>query len=357
MLIESAKLVALVTKIFVELKVNHSDAREVSEHLVLANLKGHDSHGVGMVPTYVSNITRKKCNVNAKGKLILDKGAIMLFDADRGLGQIAGRAATDIAINRVRETGLVCMGIRNCHHLGRIGAYAERCGKEGYLAIHFVNVVGHDPLVAPFGGKESRLGTNPFCCVIPRKDGNDIILDMATSAIAHGKVRVAHMKGNTEVPEGALIDHLGKPTQNPSVMFEEPLGSMLPFGDHKGYGLALICELLAGGLAGKWTAAQKSQEEGGFNIINHMLMFVIDPSIFDENESFQTEVENMVEYLYSATPTQENSNVMLPGEPEINTLSSREIRGIPINENSWEALKQAAKDCGISDNEIQELLA
>ncbi len=356
MLLNSEKLVALITAIFVELKATTSDAKEVAEHLVTANLKGHDSHGVGMVPTYVSNILRGKCDVKSNPSLVQDDGAIMLIDAKMGFGQVAGRKAIDMAIQRLDQTGLVCLGVRNCHHLGRIGSYAERCSEAGYISIHFVNVVGHDPLVAPFGGKESRLGTNPFCCAIPRGNGPPIVLDMATSAIAHGKVRVAYMKDGGEVPNESLIDSEGNATQNPSVMFEEPLGSMLPFGGHKGYGLALICELLGGALAGKWTASKKSHEKDGFNIVNHMLTLIINPSIFGEKETFEEEVQNMIDYLKSTKTKNHNREVLVAGEPELDELATRSKTGISIDENSWEAIIKAAKDSGLSDKTITSIL-
>ena len=240
----------------------------------------------------MANISAGHLDVNANAAVVSDRGAVMLVDGAFGFGQVVGSQATELAIERARETGLVCMGVRNCHHLGRIGSYGEQCGRAGLISLHFVNVVGHGPLVSPFGGRERRMSTNPFCCVVPRTDGPPIVLDMATSAIAQGKVRVAYMKG-VEVPEGALIDEAGLATNDPKVMFEEPFGSLGPFGAHKGYGLAVMCELLGGGLAGEWTAQPGNAREN--TIVNNMLMMVLDPAAFGGLDNFQQVVAAMVD--------------------------------------------------------------
>ncbi len=354
MLIDQARLTEFVAEIFVRLGTGAADATQVSEHLVAANLKGHDSHGVGMVPTYVSNIRRGRLDVTAHARLVQDTGAVLLVDGQMGFGQVVGQEAVDLALARVADTGLVCVGVRNCHHLGRIGSYGERCGQAGYISLHFVNVVGHEPLVSPFGGRERRMSTNPFCCVVPRTKAPPIVLDMATSAIAQGKVRVAHMQG-VPVPEGALVDHQGMPTTDPAVMFEEPKGALGPFGQHKGYGLALMCELLGGGLAGAWTAARQPHDDEGFTIVNHMLMLVLDPDVFGGAEAFGLDVDAMVEYLHSTTPAVGVERVMVPGEPELDSADARAREGIPIDDNSWAGIRKSATVAGMSEGEIDAL--
>ena len=351
MRIQHQRLAAFVAKIFERLDTDPADAAVVAEHLVAANLKGHDSHGVGMVPTYVSNIRRGRADVKAHAKVSRDTGAVLLIDGQMGFGQVVGLEAVELAVSRAASTGVVCAGVRNCHHLGRIGTYGERVAEAGFVSIHFVNVVGHNPLVSPFGGRERRMSTNPFCAVVPRPNGSPVVLDMATSAIAQGKVRVAHMQGKP-VPEGALVDHEGKPTTNPAVMFDEPLGALGPFGNHKGYGLALICELLGGGLAGEWTAAQPSDHPNGTTIVNHMLMLVLDPNVFGGAEAFADEVDSMVEQLRATTPAAGVERVMVPGEPELAALAERESKGIPIDDNSWAGIVKAAQVVGMSDAEI-----
>ena len=352
MIIDQTRLSEFVSQIFVSAGAREDFAAKVAHHLVAANLKGHDSHGVGMVPAYVGNIRAGHLKVDAEAAVIRDQGAVMLVDGQFGFGQVVGSQATALAIDRVRETGIVCMGVRNCHHLGRIGSYGEQCADAGMVSIHFVNVVGHGPLVSPFGGRDRRMSTNPFCCVVPRGEQPPIVLDMATSAIAQGKVRVAHMKG-VSAPEGALIDHQGNATTNPGVMFEEPFGSLGPFGAHKGYGLAVMCELLGGGLAGDWTAQPENPRDN--TIVNHMLMMVLDPAAFGGLDSFQAEVSAMVDYLHSTTPAEGVDNVRVPGEPERESLSERSANGIPIDENSWTGITKAASAAGLSDAQIEAL--
>lgn len=349
MLISEAKLTNLTERIFVTAGTEDDRAREVAEHLVAANLKGHDSHGVGMIPTYVRNLLNGNMQPNANAELVTDKGAVMMVDGNFGFGQVVGRQAADMGIERVKETGLVCVGSRNNHHLGRIGTYAEHCARAGLISIHFVNVVGHPPFVSPWGGRDKRMQTNPFCCAIPTS-GHPIVLDMATSAIAMGKVRVADMKG-VSVPDGALIDEEGVETTDPSVI--QRGGSLAPFGKHKGYGLALICELLGGGLAGEWTMQDISKQKD--NVVNHMLMFILDPDVFGGSDAFLKEVEGMSDYLHSTTPAKNFDKVRLPGEPERESMAERQKNGIPIDDQSWKTICDAAVQAGLSEKDISTL--
>lgn len=353
MLIDARKLERFVTAIFVAGGAVVEDAEQVAHHLVEANLKGHDSHGVGMVPAYVGNLRAGHLKVTAHVKLIRDQGAVMLFDGGFGFGQVVGSEATAQAIVRAKDTGIVCAGVRNCHHLGRIGSYGEQCGEAGMVSVHFVNVVGHPPLVTPFGGRDRRMTTNPFCCVIPRPDDTPIVLDMATSAVAMGKVRVAHLKGE-RVPDGALVDHEGAPTTDPAVMYSEPFGALGPFGAHKGYGLAVMCELLGGALAGEWTAQPGNPRDN--TIVNHMLMFVLDPAAFGGIDRFHSEVAAMVDYLHSSAPAKGVDIVRIPGEPERESLALRSVEGVPIDDNSWSGLIKAATAAGLADAQITQLV-
>ncbi len=352
MLIQPDRLAAFVAEIFIAAGAEAAVAGEVADHLVEANLKGHDSHGVGMTPIYVHNIRGGRLKVDGHAKTVVDRGAVLLIDGQLGFGQVVGREATDLAVARVRQTGVVCAGVRNCHHLGRIGAYGERCGAAGLVSVHFVNVVGHPPAVAPWGSGERRMTTNPFCAVTPQPDGPPIVLDMATSAIALGKVRVAHMKGEA-VDDGVLVDHEGRPTTDPAVMFDAPFGALGPFGKHKGYGLAVMCELLGGALAGNWTAQPANERNN--NVVNHMLMFVLDPGVFGGVEAFQSEVREMVSYLKSAAPAPGFDRVRVPGEPELESAAARRADGIPIDDNSWQELLKAAAAAGLPEKRISEL--
>lgn len=354
MLIASERLTDFVTAIFIAARARPDFARETAEHLVLANLKGHDSHGVGMVPTYVDGIANGHLAADAETEVRNDHGAILLVDGRFGFGQVVGRQAADLAIERVRDTGVVTLALRNAHHLGRIGTYAERCAAAGYVSLHFVNVVGHDPAVSPFAGREARLLTNPFCCAVPREGERPIVLDMATSAIALGKVRVAYMK-EEPVTGDTLLDDEGLSTTDPRYLFEEPKGSIRPFGLHKGYGLGLVCELLGGGLAGEWTI-QPDQPRPG-TLVNHMLMFVLDPNLFGGSAAFAREVEAMADYLAETPAADGHDRVRLPGDPEAESTERRLEQGVPIDDNSWADIVAAAGRAGLSGDEIDALTA
>ena len=352
MQIHADPLTTFITQVFATAGADPSVSQETAEHLVLANLKGHDSHGVGMVPTYMGNLLKGNLQPNAHAEVIKDHGSVIHIDGQFGFGQVVGREATDLAIERAQAAGLACVGLKNAHHLGRIGTYGERCGAAGMISIHFVNVVGHEPMVSPWGSREPRLQTNPFCAVVPRDDDTPIVLDMATSAIALGKVRVAYMAGKT-VADGALVDHEGRPTNEPRAIYEAPRGSLGPFGQHKGYGLALMCELLGGGLVGEWTMQPGNDRVG--TVVNNMLMFVLDPDVFGGHAAFQQEVLAMVDYVRDAAPGAEFDRVRIPGEPELESKAEREANGIPIDENTWNGILAAARQAGMNDTDIASM--
>lgn len=339
-------LTAFATEVFVNLGTTSERANEVARHLVEANLKGHDSHGVGMIPNYVASAINGTLSVNADAHCVRDKGAVLLVDGQFGFGQVVGRQATDMGIERAKETGIACVGSRNNHHLGRIGSYGEQCARAGLVSIHFVNVVGHKPFVSPWGGRDKRMQTNPFCCAVPT-NGEPIVLDMATSAIALGKVRVASMKG-VPVPDDCLFDADGVPTNDAGAIAAG--GSLGPFGKHKGYGLALVCELLGGGLAGEWTMQDTDKQQSV--TVNHMLMFIVDPDVFGGAEGFRREVVGMADWLHSSAPAKGFDKVRLPGEPERESMAERQANGIPIDDQSLATICNAAQKAGMSQSQI-----
>lgn len=346
MLIDAERITLFAGQIFRALGASLERAEIVAEHLVEANLKGHDSHGVGMIPNYVYGAQKGYLNVNQDAQLVQDSGAVLLFDNNYGFGQVVGRQSTKLAMERARSHGMVCCGTRNNYHLGRIGTYGELVAEAGLVSLHFVNVVGHPPFVSPWGGRDKRMMTNPFCCAIPT-ESEPIILDMATSAIAYGKARVARMEG-VEVPPGSLFNAEGIPTSDPKVLEEG--GSLAPFGMHKGYGLALICELLGGGLAGEWTMRDVSKQKD--MTVNHMLTFILEPDIFGGIVNFKREVEGMAEWLHSSAPAAGVDRVRLPGEPERESKVERLAAGILVDDQSWDGICDAARLAGVHESSI-----
>ena len=330
------------------------EAGIVADHLIRANLTGHDSHGVGMLPYYVRFRAQGLLRPNTPPRRVKDDGPILMFDGERGYGQRVAREAMDAAIERCAETGVVLMTLRSSHHVGRVGSYGEQSIAAGLVSIHFVNVQDHPPLLAPFRGSDARFGTNPICIAVPGSiDTQPILLDMATSVIALGKARVAMNEG-VSVARGNLIDHRGKPTTDPRVMFAETQrGALLPIGAHKGYGLALACELLAGVLSGGGTIQPDNLRAG--SIINNMLTVVIDPCRLVDLPWMQREIGAMVGYAKESPPTDANEPVLVAGDPERARAAERGADGLPVDETTWNELEQAAESVGIPREELHRL--
>jgi hydroxycarboxylate dehydrogenase B len=231
--------------------------------------------------------------------------------------------------------------LRNAHHIGRVGTYGEIAARAGMVALHFVNVASGPPPVAPFRGREGRFLTNPVCIAIPGTASNEpILLDFATSRVAMGKVRVAHNAGKPML-DGALLDHSGRPTTDPSVMYSEPRGVVLPFGEHKGSGLALVCELLAGAIVGSATVTTPTPPERG--ILNGMLSIVIDPVRLSTRDSMMAEIDAMIAWVKSAKPADPDLPVLVAGEPEQLARAGRIAKGIEIDDTTWDQLSAIAE--------------
>ncbi|MBO0332564.1 malate/lactate/ureidoglycolate dehydrogenase [Sneathiella sp. CAU 1612] len=340
MRIEHDILQEFVEAIFKAAGSSPTEAAIVADHLVLANLSGHDSHGVGMIPRYVENIKAGFLRPNEHVELLKKDGSILVFDGRAGFGQVVAREATAQTIAVAQETGLALSALRNAHHIGRVGTYGEQCTDAGLVSIHFVNVTGHRGLVAPHRGSDARYGTNPICISLPDTAQEPrIILDFATSKVALGKIRVAHNSGK-KVDEGLLIDNDGNATTDPGVMFADKVGSLLPLAEHKGYGLALMCELLTGAIGGGGTIQPKNTRDT--RIINNMLSIVIDPTRLTDTDYIASEMKAMCDYVRDSPPRAGYDNVIVPGDPEREQRELRRTHGIEIDEETWRQITEAA---------------
>jgi hydroxycarboxylate dehydrogenase B len=296
-----------------------AEAELVAENLVLANTSGHDSHGVGMLPRYIDAMFEGGLSPNRHVRVELDTGVLLRLDAGSGYGQVAGLEAMALGIERL-------------------------------VSCHFVNVVSR-PIVAPFGGLDARTGTNPVCIGIPRVAGRaPIVLDFATSRIAQGKTRVAFNRGES-LPEGVLIDDRGAPTTDPRFGVIPPYGALLPFGEHKGFGLALAAELLGGALTGGLTCHEPRL--GQRRILNGMLSILIDPGQLG-TESFTAEAEAYLEWVRQS-PVADGDAIELPGEPERRMRRHCEAHGIAVDRTTWSEIVGAAEKVGLSRAECETL--
>lgn len=332
---------------------NENEAEAVADHLVEANLKGHDSHGVGMMPKYVENWQAGTLAINQPLEIVRDDGCFLVGDAKGGHGQVVAMDMTRRTVERARRTGVAVSGLTFAHHIGRVGTYGEVAAAAGMVSIQFVNVAGHTPSVAPFAGRDARFLTNPICISIPAADDKPaIILDFATSKVALGKVRVALNEGR-QVADGLLIDSAGAATTDPAVMFAEPRGAMTPMGDHKGSGLALMAELLGAALIGGMTIRPAQGRDAG--VRNNMLTIVIDPERLGGSAPFLAEASAIVEWVKASPNADPDNPVLVAGEPERIKKADRLRNGIAIDDTTWSELQAAADVTGLGGARFVEM--
>lgn len=338
---EAGRLEAQIDDVFRAAGSSEREAGLIARHLVEANLCGHDSHGVGVVPAYIRNAGLGRLVLNQGLETSLDAGGMLVCEARRGAGQVMAHDAMALGIARAQETGSCSVAVRESHHVGRIGHWAEQCAAAGMVSIHFVNVVA-GPYVAPFGGTMPRLGTNPFAAGFPRPGRDPVVVDFATSTLAMGKVRVARNKGET-LPEGALLDNAGRPTTNPADLFTTPPGSLTTFGRHKGWGLQLACELLGAALTG---AAVQHTEEGDTGLVNSMFSVIVAPDRLGTAGPYAERLEEVAAFVTSENATGPGT-VLLPGMPERATRAERLANGIPLDDETWSQIVLSASGLGV----------
>ena len=339
-----AALRAFVASVFRAAGSEEREARLVGDHLVDANLAGHDSHGVIRVSKYLDWHARGDVLANQHGQVVRESPCHVLVDGRFGYGQVIGREAIDIAIGKAHRAGICALAIRNSGHLGRIGAWAEHAAQAGLASIHFVNTSGFGILVAPFGGTDRRLSANPIAAGAPTAEGAPLILDISTSAIAEGKIQVARNQGK-ELPEGCTIDAQGRPNRDPDKFYGPPEGALLPIAGHKGHGLSVFCEILAGALTGGLTTNPQNATAG--RLVNNMLSVIFDPAAFCGVDEFKAEVTRMAAWVKGSPPVTPGAEVLLPGEIERRTRAERERNGVPIDAVTRRQINDSVRPLGL----------
>ncbi len=339
MLIGAEALERYVRDVFVGEGCGPDEAGLIGRYLVGANLTGHDSHGVIRVPRYVDWLRDGTVLAGRTPELVTDGGAFALIDAHYGFGQSAGPMALAEGVARARRHGVSVVALRHAGHLGRIGEWAEQAAAAGLVSIHFVNVSG-SLLVAPFGAVDRRFSTAPFAAGVPVTDGPPVILDFATSLVAEGKVLVA-AKGGKPVPEGSLIEPDGRLSRDPDTLYSGR-GALRAFGEHKGSGLAMMCELLAGALTGSGCAGPPPRR-----FCNGMLSVYLAPDICGSDASFAAEVRSYLDFFRDARPAEADGRVLAPGDIERETRARRLAEGVPLTDEVWDSLKAVGAPHGI----------
>ncbi len=353
------RLTRMLTRIFAAAGAGAAEAGAIAGNLVEANLTGHDSHGVIRTQRYLFWESNGTLVFGKSVETVAEAPGFALLDGGHGFGQVIGPQAVSIGIAKARDNGFALIGLRRAGHLGRIGALAEMAIAAGLVSVHFVNVA-NSVLVAPFGGAARRMSTAPVCIGVPNADG-DFVLDFATSHVAEGKVLVARNAG-VPAPPGSLIGPDGAPTTDPDALYgpvrpgavDDPRagpGALAPMGLHKGSGLALACELLAGSLTGSGTAT-----EGGTNRShNGMLSIYLDPGLMDDGHGWAASVGNYIAHVRASMPADPETPVMVPGDPERKRRAERMAGGLPLAPEVWESLLAAGVSKGLDREELKAL--
>ena len=354
--IQLSNLIDFVADVFSHADSSPEEARQIATYLTTANLTGHDSHGVIRVPVYIRWKRMGSVVPNQTAEVIIDTPSLAVVDGKFGYGQTVAPQAVRIGIAKCKASGLAAIALRNAGHIGRVGDWAEMAAAEGLVSIHFVNAAG-SVLVAPFGGVERRLSTAPYCVGIPRHGQGPVVLDFATSIVAEGKVLVAS-RGGKKLPKGALIDLDGTLSKDPAVLYgpyeaEGPRdhsrgkGAIRAFGEHKGSGLALICELLGGALTGTGATGPNRR------FANGMFAVYVDPKIVDPANMFDGEMSRYINYFKDTRPATGVDAVLIPGEPEAKMRAERSKNGVPLPDDTWAAIVNTAREVGVSEASIQ----
>ena len=347
-IIALAQLNAAVRQVVRGFGSSEAEVEAVASNLIEANLTGHDSHGIGMLPRYAESFLEGGLKPNTHVKTVLDSGALLRLDGGAGFGQVIGQEAMALGIERAREHGSCIVALGNAHHLGRIGAWAEQAAHAGLVSMHFVNVISRG-IVAPFGGSDARFGTNPFCAGVPLSGREPVILDFATSIIAQGKTRVAMNKGEL-VPPDHLIDDRGRPTQEPRFTVVPPFGALLTFGAHKGYGLAVMAELLGGALASGMT--QRDNDSSKKRILNGMFSVLLDPAQLGDRAAFEQEALAFIDWVKASPPREGFDAVQVAGEPERARRQQRSAEGVPVDATTWQEILAGAHKLGVDTQAV-----
>ena len=315
------------------------DALIVGRHLVEAQLAGHDSHGLIRLPQYHAHVLEGKVKPGARVEIIRETPTTALLDGHYTWGQVTAMQAIKLGISKAEENGIAALSLRNCYHVGRVGVYPLAAAERGFIAQVHCN--GHGVCrVAPWGGTEPRLATNPIAIAIPTR-AEPLLVDITTSVVAEGKVRVSRNAGR-KIPEGWVLDSDGRPTTNPADLYEG--GTLLPLGGregHKGYGLSIVVDLLGGALSGAGCGTMTEK------VGNGLFIQLTDPSCFCEREEFLDQVDRFTEYLKSSPLKEGVDDILLPGEPEQRTAARRREQGIDIDDGTWGQLIELAGTLGV----------
>ena len=324
-------------------KVPASDADIIANLMVQSDLVGADGHGIFRLPAYLKRIRAGGVNLHPNIHIEREQGATALINGDNALGHLVMNRAVDLAIEKVKQHSVCWIGSHYGNHSGAASVYVRKLAEQGYIGIYMA--VGNANHMAPWGGIDLLLSTNPIAIAVPAGDGPTVLLDIATTVAAYGKVKVAAQKGES-IPDDWMIDRQGKPITDPKKSAE---GSLLPIGGYKGYGLAVMIGLLAGALnnaaVGKGTIDFNAHHDLVTN--TGQTIIAVDPSAFGNTEEFINRVIALVNDLKNSSTLPGVKDIRVPGEGAAKIMAERGERGIPVSPELLEALNACAQECGI----------
>ncbi len=332
-------LTDFATHLLVAGGVGGDEAALVARSLVGANLRGHDSHGVMRIPSYLDSCRKGDVVPGAELTVIRESRGVFVGDAHWGFGQTQAQRLTHRLIDMARGGAMAVGTLVRSSHIGRLGEYCEMAAEAGLVSMVMVNTHGHARRVAPPGGKAPRLGTNPLAIGAPAP-GGPLIVDFGTSATAEGKVRVKRIAGEL-CPDGWLLDNEGRPTNDPHTLYGNPPGTILPMGGdqaYKGFGLGLMVEIFAGALSSGVCIREVPITQNG----NCVFILLLNPAGLGGAEHFAKEVAGLTDFVRSCPTIERTTEILLPGDPERRTLEQRSRHGIPLDDGNWNELVKLA---------------
>ena len=312
-------------------------ASQVADVLIDNHLAGHDSHGILRIPEYVRSVRAGEIIPTARPRVLEESATSALVSGNWAFGQVTGVFAADLAIEKAKRERVAVLSVVQAGHTGRLAAFTERAARRNVAMFMAIGTVA-GPMTAPYGGAAPVLGTNPLSFSIPNPAGPPVTLDIATSAIAAGKIKAAKAK-HERLPPDAILDRHGRPSTDPQAFFDG--GFLLPFGGHKGYGLAVIAELLSGPLAGADAYPGVTSRSGIF-------IFAVDVTVFRPLADYEKALAKTLGQIKAVPPGPGFEEVLVPGEPEARARARREREGIPIPEETWHAVVGVAAELGVN---------
>ena len=345
----AAALRAYSTRIFQACNAPAEEAATVSDHLVTANLMGFDSHGVIRIPEYVGFVRQGMIQPGAPTTVVRETATTATVDCGWNFGQVGALRAMEIAVQKARRQHVSTVATIRCCHAGRIGTYTQMAAEQGFVAIALANSLHAGRWVLPWGGREGKLATNPISFAVPCPGSEPILSDFSTAETAEGKIRLYRNRGD-QVPAGWIVDAEGNPSRDPNDFYGPPRGAILPFGGdrgYRGYALSLLVDVLGGVLAASTSLADRDG--------NGICFIVVDVEAFQSRERFGELVEDMKGFIKSSPPAEGFREVALPGELDFRLMRQRLADGIPLDDRTWKAIGEAAREVGAAEPADVEL--